>query len=395
MTRVLPALSLIVPLFVILRKLKLVNTLWALILTYTIFILPLTIWILREYFDTLARDIEEMALIDGATRWQAFRMVVAPLAVPGMIAVGVMSFMEAWSEFFFALTLTNSLTYPPLLMSFRNLHQVNWNALAAATTARRAAAGHRGLRLPTLSGARPQRRRGERIRLGGGRWASSAPESSPSPSWKRRPLSRTWRWPSSAISWKAARALAEPLNIAWETDYRAILQDDSIDALYIALPHHLHEEVTIAAAEAGKHILLEKPMANSLDEADRMLAAQRRAGVKLMMGFTHRFHSELESAKRLIDAGELGRLTLAIDVMTTGGVIPGWFWQKSASRRRRLACQRRPQLRPPALADGLGDRRGLRLRRYLRPAQDRRRQYGRGAALRQRRHGHDRAQLGD
>ena len=134
MTRVLPALSLIVPLFIILRKLRLINTLWALILTYTIFILPLTIWILREYFDTLARDIEEMALIDGATRWQAFRMVLAPLAVPGIIAVGVMSFMEAWSEFFFALTLTNSLTYPPLLMSFRNLHQVNWNALAAATT---------------------------------------------------------------------------------------------------------------------------------------------------------------------------------------------------------------------------------------------------------------------
>ena len=130
------------------------------------------------------------------------------------------------------------------------------------------------------------------------------------------------------IAEEAARALAEPLNIAWETGYRAVLQDDSIDALYIALPHHLHETATIAAAEAGKHILLEKPMANSLDEADRMLAAQQRAGVKLMIGFTHRFHSELESAKRLIDAGELGRPTLAVDVMTTGGVIPGWFWQK-------------------------------------------------------------------
>ena len=133
MTRVLSALSLIVPLFIILRKLGLINTLWALIFTYTIFILPLTIWILREYFDTLARDIEEMALIDGATRMQAFRMVVAPLAVPGLIAVGVMSFMEAWSEFFFALTLTNSLTYPPLLMSYRNLATVNWNELTAAT----------------------------------------------------------------------------------------------------------------------------------------------------------------------------------------------------------------------------------------------------------------------
>ena len=133
MTRVLPAMSLIVPLFIILRKIGLINTIGALIFTYTIFILPLTIWILREYFDTLARDIEEMALIDGATRWQAFRMVVAPLAVPGLIAVGVMSFMEAWSEFFFALTLTNSLTYPPLLMSYRNLATVNWNGLAAAT----------------------------------------------------------------------------------------------------------------------------------------------------------------------------------------------------------------------------------------------------------------------
>lgn len=126
----------------------------------------------------------------------------------------------------------------------------------------------------------------------------------------------------------AARALAEPQNCAWTTDYRTVLEDESVQAVYIALPHHLHAEVTIAAAEAGKHILLEKPMVNSLEEADRLLAAQKQAGVKLMIGFTHRFHSELESAKRLIEAGELGQPTLAIDVMTTGGVIPGWFWQK-------------------------------------------------------------------
>lgn len=126
----------------------------------------------------------------------------------------------------------------------------------------------------------------------------------------------------------SARALAEPQGIAWVTDYLDILRDESIEAVYIALPHHLHEEATIAAAEAGKHILLEKPMANSLEEADRMLAAQKAAGVKLMLGFTHRFHSELETAKRLIEAGELGQLSLAVDVMTTGGRIPSWFWQK-------------------------------------------------------------------
>lgn len=127
----------------------------------------------------------------------------------------------------------------------------------------------------------------------------------------------------------AARALAEPQNIYTATDFRAVLADETVEAVYIALPHHLHEEATIAAAEAGKHILLEKPMANTLEEADRMLAAQKRAGVKLMIGFTHRFHSELETAKRLIQAGELGQLTLAVDLMTTGGVIPSWFWQKA------------------------------------------------------------------
>ena len=131
------------------------------------------------------------------------------------------------------------------------------------------------------------------------------------------------------VAEEAARALAEPRHIDWVTDYRAVLADESVQAVYIALPHHLHEEATIAATEAGKHILLEKPMANSLAQADRMLAAQRRAGIKLMIGFTHRFHSELETAKRLIDDGELGRPTLAIDIMTTGGLIPGWFWQKS------------------------------------------------------------------
>lgn len=125
----------------------------------------------------------------------------------------------------------------------------------------------------------------------------------------------------------AARALAEPRKIEWVTDYRQVLHE-AVDAVYIALPHHLHEEATIAAAEAGKHILLEKPMSNSLEEADRMLAAVQRARIKLMIGFTHRFHSEMETAKRLIDLGELGRPTMVVDVITTGGKIPKWFWQQ-------------------------------------------------------------------
>ena len=133
------------------------------------------------------------------------------------------------------------------------------------------------------------------------------------------------------INAKAAAALADAQGISVAADYREVLKDDAIDAVYIALPHHLHAESAVAAAMAGKHILLEKPMANTLDEADRILEACDRAGVKLMLGFTHRFHSELETAKRLIDAGELGRITMALDVMTTGGRIPEWFWRKEAA----------------------------------------------------------------
>jgi UDP-N-acetylglucosamine 3-dehydrogenase len=130
------------------------------------------------------------------------------------------------------------------------------------------------------------------------------------------------------VNAEVARAMAEPRKIEWVTDYRQVLADDKIQAVYIALPHYLHAEVAVAAAEAGKHILLEKPMANSLEEADRILAAQQKAGVKLMIGFTHRFHSELETARRLIDAGELGQITLAVDIMSFGGVIPAWIWQR-------------------------------------------------------------------
>ena len=355
----------------------------------------MTIWILREYFDTLARDIEEMALIDGATRWQAFRMVVAPLAVPGIIAVGVMSFMEAWSEFFFALTLTNSLTYPPLLMSFRNLHQVNWNALAAATTI--------GVIPPVVVAFVFQRYlvRGlsegavEGIDnmpvrlsvLGAGIIAKSFMEAAPDvPELDVAVI--------CDVVEDAARALAEPHGSAWRTNYRRVLEDESIQAVYIALPHHLHEEVAVAAARAGKHILLEKPMANSLDEADRILAAQKQAGVKLMLGFTHRFHSELETAKRLIDGGELGQVTLAVDVMTTGGLIPGWFWQENEAGGGVLhvnGARSFDRLRWLMGSEIVGV---FAYAETLRLAQDGGRQHRSGDALRKWRHGHNRAQLG-
>jgi multiple sugar transport system permease protein len=131
-SRGLPTMALIVPMFIIFRNLDLINTRWALIISYNVFTLPMTIWVLKEYFSTIPIDLEEMAMIDGATRLRAFFSVVLPISGPGLTAAGLMAFMESWSEFFYALSLTNELTFPPLLAGFQRLEQVNWNALAAA-----------------------------------------------------------------------------------------------------------------------------------------------------------------------------------------------------------------------------------------------------------------------
>jgi len=131
-SRGLPTMALIVPFFVIFRNLKMIDTVWALIISHNVFTLPMTIWVLKEYFATVPVDLEEMAMIDGAGRLRAFLSVVLPISGPGLVAAGLMAFLESWSEFFYALCLTNQLTFPPQLAGFQRLEQVNWSALAAA-----------------------------------------------------------------------------------------------------------------------------------------------------------------------------------------------------------------------------------------------------------------------
>lgn len=94
------------------------------------------------------------------------------------------------------------------------------------------------------------------------------------------------------------------------TDYRAALARDDVDAVDLCLPHDLHAEVTIAAAEAGKHVLVEKPIARDLAEADAMIAACERAGVKLMVAHCQRFSAERQTAHRLVEEGAIGRVYL-------------------------------------------------------------------------------------
>jgi ABC-type glycerol-3-phosphate transport system permease component len=104
-TQMMPAILFLVPLFVILRNLGLVNTLAGLILSYLTFSLPFCIWLLRGYFEGISPDLEEAAMADGCTRFQAFIRITLPLAAPALVATGAFAFINAWNEFLFAFIL--------------------------------------------------------------------------------------------------------------------------------------------------------------------------------------------------------------------------------------------------------------------------------------------------
>lgn len=131
-SRVLPPMALIIPFFMVFKRLNMINTPWALMLSYNLFILPLSIWLLKVYFDKVPADLEEMGLIDGLNRFGALFRIVIPVAIPGFIAVFIMAMLEGWSEFFYALVLTDQLTMPPVLIGFRAIEQILWNQMAAA-----------------------------------------------------------------------------------------------------------------------------------------------------------------------------------------------------------------------------------------------------------------------
>jgi UDP-N-acetylglucosamine 3-dehydrogenase len=111
------------------------------------------------------------------------------------------------------------------------------------------------------------------------------------------------------IDEQAARERAEQFDVpAVYTDWRELLEDDRVDAVSVLLPHHLHRDVTVVAAEAGKHVLCEKPMATSLADVDAMIAAADEAGVVLMVGQILRFRAANVRARELIREGAVGEV---------------------------------------------------------------------------------------
>ncbi|NJE05007.1 Gfo/Idh/MocA family oxidoreductase [Thermococcus sp. M36] len=121
-------------------------------------------------------------------------------------------------------------------------------------------------------------------------------------------------------------------------NYEELLRDDNVEAVYIAIETYRHKEVAIRAAEEGKHVLLEKPIALSLKDADEVIKAAKRAGIKLMLPFNPRFTEPLRKAKEMIDAGEIGPLeyiqTISENVkppISLQGLDMSWFLDASKS----------------------------------------------------------------
>ena len=131
-----PAVIFLVPLFILMRLLGLVNTHGSLILTYLTFGLPLAIWLLKGFYDNIPYQLEQAARIDGATRFQAFLLIVMPLSAPGIIATAIYSFIGAWNEYIFAYTFLNKndqLTLPVGIQRFFSENTTDFPGLMAAS----------------------------------------------------------------------------------------------------------------------------------------------------------------------------------------------------------------------------------------------------------------------
>ncbi len=132
-----PFVVLLIPLFIIMRQLELLGTYSGLILAYLSFTTPLVVWILRGFFMSIPIDLEEVAMVDGATRVQAFRKIILPMALPGIAAASVFGFISAWNEFLFALSFNRNNpemhTLPVSLQQFIGRDTTDWGMIMAAS----------------------------------------------------------------------------------------------------------------------------------------------------------------------------------------------------------------------------------------------------------------------
>ena len=198
-----PQISVVSPLYLLLRELRLINTYPGLVLPYLTFAMPLTVWLLVGFFRQLPAELEEAAMVDGASRLRAFREVIVPLALPGLATTAILTFVYSWNEFLFALSFTlgpERQTVPVAIALFRGQYQVPWGQILAAAARRHGAGDAARARLPAADRAGPHRRRGERASHGrrpSRRHRQDVPQrprGRPGPRPRRSRTASSWCW---------------------------------------------------------------------------------------------------------------------------------------------------------------------------------------------------------
>lgn len=132
-----PPVMLIIPQFIIVKNLHLLDNLWGLIVVYISVTLPMQTFLLRSFFETIPRELEDAVLVDGGTRWDIFRKIILPLSKPGLAVVAIFTFLYAWDEFpwaHVAIREGSRRTLPVAIALFQSQYLTQWGLLFAATT---------------------------------------------------------------------------------------------------------------------------------------------------------------------------------------------------------------------------------------------------------------------
>jgi multiple sugar transport system permease protein len=134
---ILPPVVLALPFLVLYKELALLDSRIGVILLYTLMVLPIVIWIMRDQFSAIPIELEEAALVDGLSIWGAFFQIILPIALPGMVAAFILSLVLCWNEYFFAalLTSTDAKTLPVMVASQTGSQGINWWSMAALSAA--------------------------------------------------------------------------------------------------------------------------------------------------------------------------------------------------------------------------------------------------------------------
>ncbi|WP_395347057.1 carbohydrate ABC transporter permease [Variovorax sp. UC122_21] len=137
LARLMPGISFLMPWYIIFSRLNLMDSYTALVLSHMLIALPIVVWIMASYFEALPRDLEESAMVDGASRQNAFFKIILPLSGPGVITATTLAFIFSWNNFMFSqvLSMEKTKTLPSAVFNFLSYAEIDWGGVMAASVA--------------------------------------------------------------------------------------------------------------------------------------------------------------------------------------------------------------------------------------------------------------------